>query len=230
MKRLAIAAAALAALAALVATLRTEDAAAVDPAADSRGITVQGTASVSAAPDEAGLSFGVETRADSARAALAANGTAMRKVIAALRAAGGRELQTQSVWLNSFHGENGPQGFVATNSVSTTVDIGKVGALIDAAVNAGANQVSGPSMSVADRQELYRQALKAAVADARERAEALADAAGGSLGTITTIVEGGSAPMPVAMERGALASDAATPIEPGEQKIEASVSVTFALA
>ena len=185
---------------------------------------------MSAVPDTADLSFGVETRGANAKAALAANSSAMRKLIAAVKAAGGKDVTTQSVWLNAYHGEKGPEGYVATNSVSTTIAVGKAGALIDAAVDAGANQVSGPSMSSSEREEDYRQALKAAVEDARKRAEALADAAGGSLGRITTIVESGSAPPPIAMEARALAPDASTPIEPGKQEIEANVSVTFALS
>lgn len=232
MKRLAIAAAALAALATLVAVIRTEDAAAVDPSPETRGITVQGTAIVSAVPDTADLSFGVETRGATAKAALAANGSAMRKVIAAVKAAGGRDVTTQSVWVSTHYGEKGPEGFVATNSVSTTIGVGKAGVLIDAAVDAGANQVSGPNMSSSEREKVYRQALKAAVADARKRAEVLAEAAGGSLGRITTIVEAGSAPPPIAMEaRSALAAaDAPTPVEPGKQEIAANVSVTFSLS
>ena len=228
MKRLAIAAAAIAALAVLAATLRTGDAAAVEPDA-SGGITVQGSATESGAPTKAELALGVESRADTARGALAANGVAMRKVLAAIRTGGGTEIRTQSVWLSSVYGENGPQGFSATNTVTATVEVGKAGALIDAAVAAGANQVSGPSMSAADQEALYRKALQAAVADARERAEALATAGGVTLGRVTAIVEGGgSAPMPVAMA--AKAADASTPIEPGTQDVTAQVSVTFAIS
>jgi len=228
MRRLAIAAAALAALSALAATLRTGDAAAVEPGA-AGGITVQGSATESGAPTKAELSLGVESRSETAKGALAANSTAMRKVLAAIRAAGGKDLRTQSVWLSSVYGDNGPQGFSATNTVTATIEVGKAGALIDAAVAAGANQVSGPSMSVADQEALYRTALKAAVADARERAEALAAAGGVTLGRVTAIVEGGgSAPMPIGMA--AKAADASTPIEPGTQDVTAQVSVTFAIS
>lgn len=228
MKRLAIAAAALASLAVLAATLRTSDAAAVE--SDSTGgITVQGSASASGVPTRAELSLGVESRADTAKEALAANGTAMRKVLAAIRTAGGQDLRTQSVWVSSIYGQKGPQGYTATNSVTTTIEVAKAGALIDAAVAAGANQVSGPSMSVADEQALYRKALQSAVADARKRAEALAEAGGVTLGRVTAIVEGGgSAPMPMAMA--AKAADASTPIEPGTQDVSAQVSVTFAIS
>jgi uncharacterized protein YggE len=152
----------------------------------------------------------------------------MRRVIAAVKAAGGKDVQTQAVWVSTAYGEKGPNGFSATNSVSTKVDAGKVGSVIDAAVDAGANQVSGPSMTAADEQALYRTALKAAVADARLRAEALASAAGVSLGRVTAMVEsGGVGPSPIAMGSAAKAADS-TPIEPGDREVSASVSVTFA--
>jgi uncharacterized protein len=229
MRRLALAAAALAALAVLAATLRTGDAAAVEPDATG-GITVQGNATATAAPAKAELTFGVETRGETAKAALAANSTAMRKVLAAVRAAGGEDVRTQSVWLSSLYGENGPEGFTATNTVTTSTGIGKAGALIDVAVDAGANQVSGPSMTAADEQALYRQALKAAVTDARERAETLAEAAGVSLGRVTAMSESGDASPPVMFDAAAKASSEPTPIEPGRREITASVSVTYALA
>ena len=102
----------------------------------------------------------------------------MRRVIAAVKAAGGTEVKTQSVSLSPRYNEtNEVQAFVATNTVSATIkEIAKAGALIDAAVDAGANQVYGPSLSRGDQGELYRSALKAAVADARASAQALAAA------------------------------------------------------
>ena len=103
--------------------------------------------------------------------------------------------------------------------------LGDAGDVVDAAVGAGANQVSGPDLLVSDQDAAYRAALKAAVADARSKAEALAGAAGSTLGKITAIVEGGGAmPLPATGAR-----DVAVPIEPGTQEIQASVSVTFAL-
>ena len=180
MKRIALAAALLLAAVALAGVARPEGAHAVDgavPATDS--IIVTGNGSIVAVPTIAVLSLGIDTRAASAKAALAANAKEMRLVIAAVKAAGGRDVRTQSVSLSQVLGQTGePAGFAASNIVSATVDVDRAGAVIDAAVEAGANQVYGPTMSVADQGKLYRQALKAAVADARLSAEALAAAAG----------------------------------------------------
>lgn len=195
------------------------------------GITVQGTASVRAVPDRAQIGFGVESRGETARQALAANSAEMRKVIAALRAAGATQLQTQAVSLQPRYVENGGvDGYVATNSVSATIgDLARAGAIVDAAVAAGANQVYGPSLSRSDRSELERQALRAAFADAKARAQALAAAAGRTLGQATQIAEGGGV-QPGPLYDRAQAAESSTPIEAGEQEIGASVTVTFAVS
>jgi uncharacterized protein len=201
-------------------------------AAEAGGITVQGTASVTSVPDRAELSFGVESQGSSARAALSANAAEMRRVIAALKAAGATDVKTQYVSLSPrYNDKSEPQGFVATNSVSATVkELAKAGAVIDAAVDAGANQVNGPSLSRGDQAELYRQALKAAVANARLNAQALASAANVSLGRVTAIAEGGGAPQPVQFAAADKAMAESTPIEPGTQQTTANVTVTFSVS
>jgi uncharacterized protein len=218
-------------LVALVATVALPGAAS-SAAAEEGGITVQGTASISSVPDRAELSFGVESQGESARAALAANASEMRRVIAALKAAGATDVKTQYVSLSPRYSERSePNGFAATNSVSATVkDLARAGAVIDAAVAAGANQVYGPSLSRGDQTALYRGALKAALEDARASAQALASASGLSLGRITAIVEGGGAPQPLPFAAADKAMAESTPIEPGTQKVSATVSVTFAVS
>ena len=196
------------------------------------GITVTGTASVSSVPDRAELSFGVESQGQTAKAALAANATEMRKVIAAVKAAGGTDVKTQYVSLSPRYNEtNEVQTFVATNSVSASIkDLAKAGAVIDAAVSAGANQVYGPSLSSGDQTERYRQALKTAVANARASAQVLAAAANVSLGRVTAIVEGGGAPQPLPYAADKAMAVESTPIEPGTQQTTANVTVTFSVS
>jgi uncharacterized protein len=206
--------------------------AATSAAAEPAGITVQGTGSVDSVPDRAALTIGVESQGETARAALAANAAEMRRVLAALRSAGATDLKTQSVSLSPRYNERSEaQGFSATNSVSATIrDLARAGAVIDAAVAAGANQVYGPSLSRGDQTALYRQALKTAVEDARETAQALAAASGLSLGRVTAIVEGGSLAQPRPFATAEKTMDSSTPIEPGSQLVTATVSVTFAVS
>ena len=228
MKRIALAAGILLAAAALAGVLRPEGAGAEDPAAATDTVTVTGTGVVTAVPDRAEVSAGVETRAPTAKAALSANGAAMQKVIDALRANSGKNVTTQTVSLSTAFDQNGqPNGFAASNVASAETTLNGAGALIDAAVAAGANTIYGPSLSRSDADELYRQALAKAVDDAKERASVLAKAAGRSLGGVTAIVESGSAPIPFAAK--ASAAQDSTPVVSGPQETEASVSVTYEL-
>ena len=230
--RLLIAIPALLAVVALAGTLGPSPdpagAQTADPSTDS--VTVNGTGTVKSVPDEANFSFGVESRAKTAQAAIAANAAQMEKLIAALRKAGARELATQWVSVYPVTSDDGTtvDGYSASNSVSATIGVARAGALIDAAAEAGANQISGPGLSSSDAERLYKDALAAAVADARERAEVLAKAAGRSLGGITTMVESGAQPTPV-YRATADAGTSSTPVEPGQQETAATVSVTFDL-
>jgi len=228
MRRIAFAAAFLLAAAALAGVLRPDGAGAADPAPTTDTVTVTGNGTVAAVPDRAELSAGVETRAQTAKAALAANGAAMQKVIAALRANGGQDVTTQTVSLSTAFDQNGqPTGFVASNVASAGTSLDGAGALIDAAVAAGANTVYGPSLSRSDADALYDQALAKAVDDAKARAEVLAKAAGRQLGSVTAIVEGGAGPVPFGAK--ASAADEATPVVSGPQETTASVTVTYRL-
>ena len=228
MTRMLLVLPALAAVAALSGVLGPPDFAGAE-AATPDTVVVTGVGSVKTVPDRAELSFGVQSRGETAHAALAANGDAMRRVLAALRDAGAKELQTEyvSVWPISGAGD-AITGYAASNTVSATIAVERAGDLVDAGTAAGANDVSGPGLTESDADGFYRQALAAAVSDARARAETLAMAAGRSLGAIRAISEAGAEPVPYA-ERGALAADAATPIVPGKQETTATVSVTFEL-
>jgi uncharacterized protein len=203
-------------------------------AAPTDGVTVDGEGTARAVPDQATFSFGVQTEGTTAKAALAANSEKMALVIAALKRAGiaEKDLQTQDVSVMPRGNETGQiQGYFANNSVQALVRrIAGAGAVVDAAVAAGANQSSGPSFDQSGRDAVYRGALRAAVADARTKAEALAAESNASLGRVTRIVEG-SADQPIPMYERALADSAkaATPVEPGTQEVQAMVTVTFEL-
>ena len=228
MKRIALAAGVLIAAAALAGVLRPEGAGAEDPAPATDTVTVTGSGVVTSVPDRAEISAGVESRAPTARAALAANGAAMQKVIDALRANGGKDVTTQTVSLSTAFDANGqPSGFVASNVASAETSLGGAGALIDAAVAAGANTIYGPSLSRSDSDALYRQALAKAVDDAKGRAAILAKAAGRDLGRVTAISESGASEGPIYAK--ASAAQDSTPVVSGPQETTASVSVTYEL-
>ena len=229
MKRIALVALLLLAAAGLAGALRPDGAAAVEAPDRVDTVTVTGEGIVTAVPDRAQVSAGVESRAATARGALQANATAMEKVLDALRARGAEDVTTQTVSLSTAFDEQGrPNGFVASNVASAETSLAGAGALIDAAVAAGANQVYGPSLSRSDADELYRGALAKAVDDARQRAAILAKAAGRELGGVTTMVESGASDSPV-FAKAEAARDASTPIVSGSQETAAMVSVTYEL-
>jgi uncharacterized protein YggE len=194
------------------------------------GLTVVGTGSANVTPDRASFTFGTVSQARTAAAALAASSQAVDRVVAALRNAGvaRADIQTSEVSLSPRMNDTADTivGYTATNSVTANIRrLADAGGVIDAAVGAGANQVYGPNLLASDQDGAYRNALRAAVAAARTKAETLANASGVTLGRITAVTEGSSGPqpMPATGDR-----SSAPAIEPGTQQIEATVSVTFA--
>jgi uncharacterized protein len=154
----------------------------------------------------------------------------MRRVLAALDAAGiaKGDVQTQDVSVSRSYPDD---GYSADNSVLVTIrDLARAGSILDAASNAGANNVYGPTLSRSNQDELQAKALREAVDNARAKARALAEAAGVHLGTVTAITESGAEPMPyydVALAKRTPTAEA--PIEPGKHEIQATVRVTFAI-
>jgi hypothetical protein len=203
-----------------------------------RYISVTGEGEVHVVPNLAIIHAGVTTQGKTARTASDANGTAMAKVIAALKASGiaERDVQTSQFSIRPLFdsrrdGDNRITGFQATNRVSAKVrDITKVAAVLDQVISAGANDLSGIEFTVSEHSKLLDRARSDAVADARRKAELLAKAAGVKLGPAMAVVENGGAP-PAPMERMRLraAPAAAPPVAAGEQTLQVSVSVTFGL-
>jgi uncharacterized protein YggE len=231
--RLALLAAAGVAIAVLAGVVQPSGAQSAPAAeASSGGITVLGTGSANVTPNRASFAFGTVSQAATATPALAASSQSVTRVITALKKAGvaQADIQTSDVSLSPRMNDNGNEivGYTASNTVTATIrKLGDAGDVVDAAVGAGSNQVYGPNLLASDQEAVYRNALKAAVSEARAKAETLAAASSSTLGRITAFVEGGGGPEPMPVAVGA--KDSSVPIEPGTQKIEATVSVTFAI-
>jgi uncharacterized protein len=203
-------------------------------AASPRSITVNGSGMVSTTPNQADFTFGVTTNGGTATAALSANARLMNRVIAALKAQGvaATDIQTAEVSLSPNRNDNGNRilNYTASNSVTARVHpLSKAGPVVDAAVTAGANEISGPSLTSSDARVLSQRALKVAVVDARSRASAIASAAGVRLGRVLTVTETTSSPIPLEAKAAAGVASS-TPVEAGTVQIEADVTVTFAIA
>jgi uncharacterized protein YggE len=228
---LALMAAAL--LLAVTTPLRAEEAKSMD-----RLITVSATGYAEAEPDQARLSTGVTSEADTAAAALAANSELMKKVIAGLKENGvdAKDIQTSNFNVEPRYtdardgGTPVINGYRVTNQVGILVrDLKSLGGLLDKLVTLGANQMHGLDFEVSKAETLKDEARKEAVANARRRAELLAAAAGAAVGDVVQIAEDVSyqGPRPMAMSSRAKADFA--PVEAGTETLEARVTVTWKL-
>jgi uncharacterized protein len=211
-----------------------------------RTIRVGGEATVKAAPDRCRVSVSVTSRAASAKEASEANARSSKAVLDRLKAAvaapgevrtAGYDLSAEYDYNQPRPGNRGPAlvGYVATNRFAiTTADLAGVGALLDAAVAAGANQIDSISFFLADEKAARRDALLQAGQNARAEAETLAQSVGVTLGEVLD-ASSTSAPTPVPVygrAKAAMAMDMAQPqteVVPGSLEINASVSVTFAI-
>ena len=204
-------------------------------------LDVNATGDVTRVPDLATISAGVVSRAATAAAAMQDTANRMERVVAALKRAGiaDRDIQTSNVNLSPeyrYQQNEAPQlvGYTASNSVSVRFhDIRKSGPILDALVGEGANQINGPSLSVEHPEAALDEARLKAVANARARADLYARALGLRVVRIVSVNESGGyyvppAPPPPPM-MAARAERDQTPIEPGEQKLQVSVSVVFEL-
>jgi uncharacterized protein YggE len=206
-------------------------------AADPRAISMTGHGEVRSAPDMAQVTAGVTTNGATAAQALAANSSRMKNVFAALQKLGVPEknIQTTSFFVSPQYtnGENNTPRRLTSYQVNNDVtvrleDIGKLGTTLDALVTAGANQMNGISFSIQNTAPVLEKARIQAIADARQRAETYARAAGVSLGPILSISEGASeAPRPMYRMAAAFAAPGPPPVAAGEQSVTADVSVVW---
>jgi uncharacterized protein YggE len=205
-----------------------------------RVISVPGVGRVSVQPDIATLRLGVMVVRQTAAAARESAAASMTAVLEALSARGvaRKDLRTALLSLSpvtDYSPETGPRvtGYQAANSVAVTVrDLASAGALIDAALAAGATSMDGLDFGVDDPSAAEEQARQLAMADARRRAQTIAQAAGLTLGAVTNVVEGergGPVPFPVLRAVAFKAEAADTPVEAGSQEIVVSVTVAYSI-
>ena len=199
-----------------------------------RLVTVTGEGTVSVPPDMAMVHLGVTTQAASAREASEANARRMTTLLTAIKSGGIAEsdIQTSSLSLQpQMGGGNTPRitGFQASNQVTVKVrDLSALSGLLDKTIAAGANDVSGIDFSVSDRSKALDRARREGLDDARRKAELYAGAAGAKVGAVVTISET-TQQQPVRPMMRTMREAASVPIEPGEQKLQVSVTVAYEL-
>lgn len=207
-----------------------------------RTVSVSGSGRVSVTPDEATITIGVETRAETAAEALEQNNEQMQALITTLTGEdiAREDIRTQDLQLYPQYREvtdptSVPQvvGYNATNTLLVTVrDLAQLGTMLDAAVQAGSNRIYGIQFSVSDQVAATDQARSQALADARHKAEQLATLVNGTLGEVISVTESSQVPVPFYGGGGGVQMDRAAaevPIEPGSQLVEVTLQVVYAL-
>lgn len=211
------------------------------PREEPRTITVNAMAQVERAPDRAVAMLAVESEGETAQAASQQNAQRMEAVIAALRNLGiqGEAVRTTSYqlipeYVPAQRGETGRRiaGYRALNMVEVRVDsLPRLGAIVDAAIGAGANRVANLSFELRDSESARLEAIEQAVQKASREAEVVARAAGQRLGLPQSIQTSSDVPFPRPMYA-ARAMDmevaqASTPVEPGTLRITANVTIVY---
>ena len=201
-----------------------------------KSITVVGQGDAKIAPDVGYVSVGVRTREKTAKEAQDKNNQAMAAVIAKVKSLGvdDKDIQTSGISLYPVYSqENVISGYEAANSVTVRTDIGKVGPVIDAAVEAGANSNVSVGFGLKDPSAATLQALEAATKDARARADAIAKGLGVMIKEVQIAVEETTTSPVVMRDTGynvAAASEAKmapTPVQAGELTVTSRVRVTY---
>lgn len=216
--------------------------------APARTITVVGRGEVKVKPDVANTTVGVDVQAGTVDAAMEDAQARMTAILAALKKLGidEKDIRTSNFSINFERTSPEPRVVTAeaapgtieppagfyrvSNMVQVTIrDMTKVAEVLDTAVKAGANNVWGLSFGLDDTDALEAQAREAAVKDARERAEALAELTGVEVGDVIAVSEvvGSIAPMYETAARGM--GGGGTPVEPGEVAYSTQIQIIYAI-
>ena len=207
-----------------------------------RSITVAGEASVNAAPDFARVTLGVTTAGKEAREAMALNARSVGALVSLFKGEGvaPADIRTSGLSISPIFADQraNPQGapaitgYTVTDTVTVTVrDLPRLGAMLDKAVEAGANTMYGVAYGENDTSALLDKARTLAVADAKRKAEIYASAAGSRIGRLMELSEetiGRPSPYPARVYAQTAASSQ-TPVEPGSDKLTVTVTARFEL-
>jgi hypothetical protein len=229
---------------ALVALLVSACAPTQEAATNPRILSVNGNASVTAAPDIAYVSVGVHSENENAAQAVADNNVQAQAIVDALKGMGLEEKDIRTLGFNIYpQDQYSPEGqktgtrFIVENTVYVTLrDISKIGDILGAAVDAGANTVYGIQFDIADKTALIVEARKQAITNAQTQAQELAEAAGVTLGEVQSLNYYNSIPTPIMDNKyaggvggGAAELAAAVPVSPGQLTITADVSISYVI-
>ena len=202
-------------------------------------LAVNGTGIVTLQPDIVSISIGVNTEDDDPSTAVSRNNRQVEAIMAALSELGITAEDTQtsnfSIWPRQdydFEGQPTSTTFVVDNTLVVTVrDLGSLGDVLDAAVDAGANSIYGINFDISDREEAIAQATQLAMENAEARAANLAGAANVELGEVlfinSFVGSGGFQDQFARGLGGGGAAESSVPIASGQLTVIVDVNVTY---
>ncbi len=205
-------------------------------------ISVSSQGKVTVLPDVGYISLGIETKNIDVKVAENENSAIMDDIMAALKEFDIEDTDIKTVAYNIYpqyenYSDEKPTSYAVYNTVKVTVKkLEDMSGVIDAAVEAGANNTNGVSFDVLDREASYNEALKDAVANAKARAEVLAEAAGLKIVGVVTVNENSSSSqyyysdMLYSAKGADMTAESAPSISTGDMEITANVSVTYEVA
>jgi uncharacterized protein len=212
-------------------------------------LTVVGTGSVTAPPDTAFVSLGMDTAGKSLAEAQRQNSTVIQKVMERLRELKIEKERVQTATFTVTPQYKSPPkrpsdappappeivGYTISNTVTVEVrEVEKVGAVIEEVLSAGANHFHGLRWALRDEQQARLNALKIGAGKAREKAAALSEAVNLKLGRLVNVTEGNHVVQPtprVSRFMGTMeGAGGEVPISSGEMKIEATVTLVYEIA
>jgi uncharacterized protein len=199
-------------------------------------ITVTGNAQVFASPDEASVTIGVVEQASTAQEAQSKANAVIPKFISALSDLKIRKenIQTSRMALNPIYSQRPNEaqrisGYQAQDILTIRLtDFSLIGKVIDAGTTAGANNVEGINFQLRNSRGPRATAYKEAVADARSKADAIAEALGVKIAGVYDVRADnqGFAPQPMMMGR-SLSAPSSTPVEPGQMEVGVTVTIRY---
>lgn len=196
-----------------------------------RTMSLTGQGRITLVPDVAVVRLGVQLTGADLGEVQSRNASQSQSVLEALRGMGVTDIRTFQYTIDKYYenvnGTSVDRGYTVRNIMEIrTNNTGQVGAVIDAAVNAGANAIDLISFEVANPERYYLQSLNLAVADAIEKAKSISTELGIPIDpTPFSITENSSMPGPIQPFRRELA---ATPVVPGTVTVVADISAEFA--
>jgi uncharacterized protein YggE len=207
---------------------------------EDRTISINGSGTVYVTPDMASINLGVQTRDEQVKDAIAESNRVLERIRELLAEYGVEEADVQTTNFSVYpYSDYAPDGlqmnvtYQVDNTVNVTLrDLSKLGEILDAVIEAGANSIYGIQFAVSDQESAYNQAVEAAVENAAERAGALAAASGAELGelkSMTTYFGGGGIPMMYAEAATGRGGGGDIPLSPGAMEIRVEVTAIYAI-